>query len=109
MQLVGICLLALSLRDDASRRSIFLRSNLSSSHLSAAATSVDVAMRPVSPGNANHSASNMSRVQRRARGNDTFTAPGKNRWWKFKRFDLSAWWAAPKVDMGTDDAVEYFR
>ena len=42
-------------------------------------------------------------------GDETFSAPGKNRRWKFKRFDLSAWRAAPKVEMGTEDAADYFR
>ena len=103
MQLLGICLLALSLRDDAARRSLFLRSNLASSPLFSAATSALVT--PVLDAN---STPIISGVQRRG-GDETFSAPGKNRRWKFKRFDLSAWRAAPKVEMGTEEAADYFR
>ena len=109
LQLFGICLLALSLRDDVSRRSLFLRSNLASpiSDAGAAATP-DVAMR--SSGNVT-STPIISGLKQRGRrfGSETLTMPGKNRRWKFKRFDLSAWKAAPKVEMGTEDARDYFR
>ena len=107
LQLFCICLLTLSLRDDASRRSLFLRSNLASPISAAAAAAVAVATHSSSGGNAT-STPIISGVKRRG-SEKTFTAPGKNRRWKFKRFDLSAWNAAPKVEMGTDDAGDYFR
>ena len=103
LQLLGICLLALSMRDDPSRRSLFLRSSLASSPLFSAVTAA--AVTPVLSAN---STPIISGVQRRG-GDETFSAPGKNRRWKFKRFDLSAWRAAPKVEMGTEDAADYFR
>ena len=108
LQLFGICLIALSLRDDASRRSLFLRSNLASSAISATAATPAIMS---SSGNATYSTPIISKVRQRGRrfGGETFATPGKNRRWKFKRFDLSAWKAAPKVEMGTDDAADYFR
>ena len=104
LQLLGICLLALSLRDDAARRTLFLRSNLASSPLFSAATAAAL----VTPALNANSTPIISGVQRRG-GDETYSAPGKNRRWKFKRFDLSAWRAAPKVEMGTEDAADYFR
>ena len=109
LQILGICFITLSLRDDETRRSLLQQLSAGDVIAIATAKGSGVGADNNETTTATPSPPAARQILEDAGGGGGSDRPPRTKRWKFKRFDLAKWKASQRVEMGTEDAGKYFK